>query len=84
MNSNKFWAASKALAVVTVTLIAILLLAPGAEAQTYKVLYAFTGGTDGAFPELWEEGRFSTRPEIFTALMYVVATVATGKVLSFS
>ena len=53
MNTNKFWAAmSKALAVVTVTLIVILMLVSGAAAQTYKVLYTFTGGTDGAYPEM--------------------------------
>lgn len=52
MNSNKFRAAaSKALAVVTVTLIAILMLRAGASAvSTEKVLYSFTGGADGADP----------------------------------
>jgi len=40
------------LAVVTVALIVILMLAPGASAApTYKVLYQFTGGADGNHPE---------------------------------
>jgi uncharacterized repeat protein (TIGR03803 family) len=43
MNSNKFWAAtSKALAAVTLTLIVVLTLAPGAGAASkYKVLHRF-------------------------------------------
>jgi len=53
MKSNPFWAAvSKALAVTTATLIMALILAPGASAAgKYKVLYKFTGGTDGSQPE---------------------------------
>ena len=49
MNRNKFWAAvGRVLAVVTVTLLVILMLAPGAVATSkYKVLYKFTGGADG-------------------------------------
>jgi uncharacterized repeat protein (TIGR03803 family) len=52
MKRAKFWAAlSRFLAVVTVALILILVLAPGASAaSTYKVLYQFSG-TDGADPE---------------------------------
>jgi uncharacterized repeat protein (TIGR03803 family) len=51
MQSNQNWAASgKTLAVVTITLFVILALAPSAGAQTYKVLYTFTGGPDGAQP----------------------------------
>jgi uncharacterized repeat protein (TIGR03803 family) len=51
-NQNPFWTAvSKALAVLTVTLIAALVLAPGARAASkYKILYNFTGGNDGATP----------------------------------
>ncbi len=42
---------SKGLAVLTVTLIAALVLAPGAlAASQYKILYNFAGGTDGATP----------------------------------
>jgi len=44
-------AASKVLAVAAVTLIMALVLAPGAwAARRYKVLYRFTGGTDGSQP----------------------------------
>ena len=54
MKNTRFWAATgRVLAVVIVTLVATMILAPGAGAQTYKVLYTFQGGTDGAFPELW-------------------------------
>jgi uncharacterized repeat protein (TIGR03803 family) len=42
---------SNSLAVLTVTLITALVLAPGAWATgKYKVLYKFTGGTDGSQP----------------------------------
>lgn len=42
---------SKGLPVLTVTLIAALVLAPGAwAASKYKILYNFTGGTDGGTP----------------------------------
>ena len=53
MQTNKFWTVvSKALAVMAVTLIMDLILAPGASAASnYKVLYRFTGGADGAQPE---------------------------------
>jgi len=51
MKRDKFWtAASRVLAVATVTLIVILVLAPGASAASYKVLYQFTGGGDGSSP----------------------------------
>ncbi len=52
MKRNQFWAAvSKVLAVMTVTLIMASILAPGAwAAVTEKVLYSFTGGTDGGNP----------------------------------
>ncbi len=50
MNSNRFWAAGKTLAVVTVILVMMALLSPSADAQTYKVLYNFTGGDDGGVP----------------------------------
>ncbi len=45
------WAAvSKALAVTTVTLIMALILAPGAwAAGKYKILYNFSGGSDGGY-----------------------------------
>ena len=48
-NQNPFWAAvSKVLAVMAVTLIMALILAPGAwAASTYKILHRFTGGADG-------------------------------------
>ncbi len=51
-NKNPFWAVvSKALAVMTATLIVALILAPGAwAASNYKILYNFTGGTDGSQP----------------------------------
>jgi uncharacterized repeat protein (TIGR03803 family) len=50
MNSNKFWAAvRKALPAVTVTLFVILLLVPGAGAQTYKVLYKFKGSPNDGY-----------------------------------
>ena len=51
MKWNLFWTAvSKVLAVMTVTLIVALTLAPGASAAvTYKVLHQFNG-TDGAYP----------------------------------
>jgi uncharacterized repeat protein (TIGR03803 family) len=53
MHSNPYWAAAgRALAVVIVTLSIILMLAPGAGAQTYKVLYAFTLGADGGNPNM--------------------------------
>jgi uncharacterized repeat protein (TIGR03803 family) len=52
MQTNKFWTAvSKVLAVTTLTLIMASILAPGAwAASKYKVLYKFTGGTDGSQP----------------------------------
>src|SRR5271170_4832116 len=52
-NQSQFWAvASKVLAVMTVTLIMALILAPGAwAASKYKVLYSFTGGSDGSWPQ---------------------------------
>ena len=51
-NQNQFWAAvSKVLAVMTVTLIMALILAPGAWATvTYKVLHRFNGA-DGSLPD---------------------------------
>ena len=51
MKRKSFWTAvSKALAVVTVTLMVALILAPGASAAvTYKVLHQFNG-TDGVDP----------------------------------
>jgi hypothetical protein len=51
MKSNSFWTTvSEALAVVAVTLIVALIMAPGASAAvTYKVLHQFNG-TDGADP----------------------------------
>ena len=53
MEHKKFWAAiSKVLAPTAVMLVIVLMLAPGARAQTYQVLYTFVGGTDGAFPEM--------------------------------
>ena len=53
MKTNKFWTAvSKVLAVVTIALIVVLILVPGASAASkYKVLYRFTGGTDGRSPD---------------------------------
>jgi len=53
MKVEQFWAAvSRTLAVMTATLIIALILAPGAwAANTEKVLYSFTGGSDGAQPE---------------------------------
>ena len=53
MKHNQFWAAvSKALAVMTVTLMAALILAPSAwAADKYQVLHSFQGGSsDGAGP----------------------------------
>jgi uncharacterized repeat protein (TIGR03803 family) len=52
MKSNQFWAAvSKALAVMTVTLIMALMLAPGAwAASTYKILHAFKRYSGGQGP----------------------------------
>ena len=52
MKTNKFWTVlSKALAVIAATLIMALVLAPGASAATTeKVLYSFTGGSDGSQP----------------------------------
>jgi len=52
MQTNKFWTVlSKTLAVIAVTVIMALVLAPGARAATnYKVLYSFAGGTDGSAP----------------------------------
>jgi len=51
MKSNLFWAATgKTLAVVTVALIVVFVLAPGASAATEKVLYSFTGKSDGETP----------------------------------
>jgi uncharacterized repeat protein (TIGR03803 family) len=52
MQNNRFWAAvSRVLEVMTVTLIAALILAPGARAaSTEKVLYSFTGSADGGNP----------------------------------
>ncbi len=53
MQTNKFWTAvSKGLAVMTVTLIMAVILAPGASAAgKYKVIYEFAGGTDAGQPE---------------------------------
>ena len=50
--ANPFWTVvSKALAVMTSTLIMALVLAPGASAASkYKVLYNFSGGADGSQP----------------------------------
>ena len=52
MKTNKFWTVvSKALAVIAVTLVVALILAPGASAANkYKVLHKFDG-TDGAAAE---------------------------------
>src|SRR5271156_763778 len=52
MKRNQFWTvASKGLAVMTVTLIAALVLAPSAWAVSKdKILYNFTGGNDGSTP----------------------------------
>jgi uncharacterized repeat protein (TIGR03803 family) len=51
MKSKTSWAAASAhLAVVAVTLIAVLTLAPDARAAKFKTLYRFTGGADGAYP----------------------------------
>jgi uncharacterized repeat protein (TIGR03803 family) len=52
MKSNRFWAGvSRVLAAATLTLIVILLLAPGARAASKnKMLYEFTGGADGSMP----------------------------------
>jgi len=52
MKSNQFWTAvSKALAVITVTLIVALMLAPGAwAASKYEILHKFTRA-DGGNPE---------------------------------
>jgi uncharacterized repeat protein (TIGR03803 family) len=48
MNYKKFLGAASAAQMI---LIAILMLAPGAWAQSkYKTLYTFKGGTDGAYP----------------------------------
>jgi len=51
-DQNQFWtAAGKVLVVAAVVLIMALTLAPGASAASgYKVLYKFTGGTDGSQP----------------------------------
>jgi hypothetical protein len=51
-DQKQFWtAASKMLAVVTVTLVVVLGLTPSAwAASTQKVLYSFTGGLDGNQP----------------------------------
>jgi hypothetical protein len=43
-------AATAVLATVIVVLLTIVLAQP-AQAQTYQVLYNFTGGQDGAYPE---------------------------------
>jgi len=50
MKQKNFSAAvGKLLAGITATLLVSLILAPHARAQNnYKVLYIFTGGTDGA------------------------------------
>src|SRR5271170_884348 len=52
-NQNQFWTvASKVLAVMTVTLIMALALAPSAwAASRYKILCNFTGGADGSWPQ---------------------------------
>ena len=54
MKRNSFWAAAgRTLAVVAVTLMVVLVLVPSAGAGShYKTLYTFTGGTDGAYPEM--------------------------------
>ncbi len=53
MKKNGFWTAvSRMLAVAAVALVVVLMLAPGASAAAkYKVLYRFTGGTDGIGPQ---------------------------------
>ncbi len=53
MKRNRFWTAvSKVLAVTAVTLIMASILAPGAwAAGKYKILYNFSGGTDGGAPD---------------------------------
>jgi uncharacterized repeat protein (TIGR03803 family) len=59
MKRDKFWTAlSRVLAVVTVALFVISVLAPGASAATEKVLYSFTGGSDGQTPHeglIWDQ-----------------------------
>jgi uncharacterized repeat protein (TIGR03803 family) len=52
MKSNRFWTGvSRFLAVMAITLIVALVLAPGAWAGTkYKTLHKFTGGADGTSP----------------------------------
>jgi len=69
---NQFWSVvSKASAVMTVTLIMALILAPGAwAAGKYKVLHEFTGGADGGGPQ---DGLF-----IFDAAGNIYGTTAGG------
>ena len=52
MNRNTFWAAlGKALAIVTVTFIVVVTLAPSTSAASkFKTVYKFTGGADGSQP----------------------------------
>ena len=45
-----FFATSVALA-LQILLLATLVAAPSAQAQTFTVLYSFSGGADGAYPE---------------------------------
>lgn len=43
--------AAKALSILVLALVSAVLAASAAQAQTYKVLYSFTGGDDGKTPE---------------------------------
>jgi len=52
MKRIRFWAAAgRTLAVVTLTLIVVLMLVPGSWAAEYKALHKFKGGKDGASPQ---------------------------------
>jgi uncharacterized repeat protein (TIGR03803 family) len=42
--------ANGTLALVVMLIAQVIVATPSAQAQTYKVLYSFTGGADGAFP----------------------------------
>jgi uncharacterized repeat protein (TIGR03803 family) len=59
MKKNRLLTAvGRMLAVVTVALIVISVLAPGASAATEKVLHSFTGGSDGQAPDeglIWDQ-----------------------------
>src|SRR5271170_3831768 len=70
MKRNQFWTvACKGLAALTVTLIAALVLAPGAwAAGKYKVLYNFTGGTDGGTP--WAAVTFDASGNLYGTTQY--------------